>query len=223
MRKMLKKLAALAISAVFAASILIVPSFAAGTSVGTVKVSTSLNVRSTSSTSGSIIGRLYNGELVTIISTSNGWYKISWYGGTGWVSGSYLTLGNNYTSGTAAQNTVTAAAQRMIGVKYLYGGSSTSGMDCSGLTLYAYKQAGVTLPHSSSQQALMGTYVSRSSLQPGDLVFFSTSGSGINHVGIYLGGGNFVSAQSGLGRVAVASLSNSYWSSVYVTARRILS
>lgn len=191
----------------------------------TVKVSGSLNLRQSASTSSAVIGSLYAGQLVTITDTSAGWFKVSYYGGSGWISGNYLTLGNDYLSGSSKVFAATDTAQRMIGVPYLYGGTGVSGIDCSGLTKYAYAKAGFTLPHSASQQATLGTAVSRDSLKAGDLVFFDTSGghSTVTHVGLYLGGGKFVSAQSGSSpRVTLASLDNSYWSSRYLSARRIL-
>jgi Cell wall-associated hydrolases (invasion-associated proteins) len=188
---------------------------------GTVKVSTYLNVRSSPSTSASIVGKLYNGTKVTIVDSSNGWYKISFNGSTAWISGSYVTL----SSAAGRIQTVISTANSVLGVKYVYGGASPStGFDCSGLVLYAFSKAGVTLPHNASMQSTLGVPVSRASLQPGDVIFFSTDGSGsINHNGIYIGNGSFINAQSGAGDVQVASLSVSYWSSKYITARRYIS
>jgi len=190
-----------------------------------VKVNTSLNVRQYGSTSAPIIGRLYNGLELTVQSTANGWAKISYYGGTGYVSTQYLSYGDVYASSNSKIQTVVDAAKRVIGVKYVYGGASVSGFDCSGLLVYSFKKAGVTLPHSSSQQAAKGTYVARANLRPGDAVFFDTDGgkNNITHVGIYIGGGNFIHAQTGsVRRITITSLNNSYWSSVYMTARRYI-
>lgn len=183
---------------------------------GTVVVSGSLNVRSAGNTGAPIIGTLKNGAQVTIFETSNGWNKISYNGGTGWVSSQYISTTNR-------AQTVVAAAKSQLGVRYIFGGASSSGFDCSGLTMYAYGKVGISLPHSAAQQAGLGWAVSRSALQPGDMVFFATgSDRTITHVGIYTGNGMFISAQSGAGSVKEASLSNSYWSSAYVTARRLM-
>lgn len=191
------------------------------TGAGTINVGTYLNVRSSPSTSASIVGKLYNGTKITIVDSTSGWYKISFNGSTAWISSSYVAIPS-----TASRiQTVINTANNVLGVKYTYGGTTPdTGFDCSGLVLYAFSKAGVTLPHSSSMQATLGAPVSRANLQPGDVIFFSTDGSGnINHNGIYIGNGNFINAQSGAGDVRVASLSVSYWSTKYITARRYIS
>ncbi|HOP11999.1 MAG TPA: SH3 domain-containing protein [Oscillospiraceae bacterium] len=190
------------------------------TQTGTVNVSSTsyLNVRSAASTQATIVGKLSKGEQVTILGESDGWYQISYNGEIAWVYGQYISV-----SSDLAQ-IVVDAANSAIGVTYVFAGATMSGMDCSGLVVYSYAKAGITLPHSSAQQATYGVAVSEANLQPGDLVFFDTDGglNNINHVGIYIGDNNFISAQSGAGIVKVASLSNSYWSARYMTARRII-
>lgn len=190
---------------------------------GTVSVGTALNVRQSYSTSAAVLGKLYSGSSVTVLDSYSGFYKILYNGNYGWVSSQYIK--NVKTGGitNAAAKTAVLTAESVLGTPYVYGGASASGFDCSGLVQYAYAKAGVSLPHSSTQQALKGSYVAKSNLQPGDLVFFDTDGglNAINHDGIYIGNGLFVNAQSGLGRVAIANLSNSYWSGVFMTARRI--
>jgi peptidoglycan endopeptidase LytE len=109
-------------------------------------------------------------------------------------------------------------AYRFIGVPYKWGGSTPSGFDCSGFIQYVYRAHGVTLPRTSSQMHSLGTRVS--SPQIGDLVFFTTYAPGPSHVGIYVGGGKFISATSSDG-VVVANMDSSYWSDRYLGARRL--
>ena len=104
-------------------------------------------------------------------------------------------------SGRAAAAVNYALAQ--VGDAYVYGAAGPSAFDCSGLTMMAWAQAGVGLPHSSSAQMGSGTPVSSSSLQPGDLVFYY---SPVSHVGIYIGGGRIVHAANPSSGVQVAGV-----------------
>jgi peptidoglycan DL-endopeptidase CwlO len=113
-------------------------------------------------------------------------------------------------------SSVVAIAEQYLGVPYRWGGASPSGFDCSGLVMYVFAQVGVSLPHSSYAQYGMGSPVSRDQLQPGDLVFFD----GLGHVGIYVGGGQFIHAPHTGDVVRISSLSG-WYSSSYVGARRI--
>ena len=127
-------------------------------------------------------------------------------------------------SGTTSGNSVVSYAKQYLGCKYVSGGSSpTTGFDCSGFTSYVYKHFGISISRSSGAQASNGTAVSKSNLQAGDLVIFNNrSNTAIGHVGIYIGGNIFIhSGNSGTG-VITTSLSDSYYSSRYVTGRRII-
>lgn len=127
-------------------------------------------------------------------------------------SGSSNTVSTSSSAEKApATGNVVSAAQSLTGVGYSYGGSTTSGFDCSGFTQYAMRQVGKSLPRSAAAQFGASQRLSRSEAKPGDLIFFNQSGS-IDHVGIYLGGGKFIGAQSSTG-VAVASFTSGYWSS----------
>ena len=108
---------------------------------------------------------------------------------------------------------VVGIAMRYLGVPYVWGGASPSGFDCSGLTMCVYAQVGVSLPHSSYAQYGMGVAVPQSDLQPGDLVFFY----GLGHVGIYIGGGQYIHAPHTGDVVKISTLGSGY-----VGARRIL-
>jgi cell wall-associated NlpC family hydrolase len=113
-------------------------------------------------------------------------------------------------------SSVVSIAERYLGVPYRWGGASPSGFDCSGLVMYVYAQVGVSLPHSSYAQYGMGSPVSRSDLQPGDLVFFD----GLGHVGIYVGGNSFIHAPHTGDVVKISSISG-WYASTYVGARRL--
>ena len=110
-------------------------------------------------------------------------------------------------------------AHKFINDPYVWGGMSPSGFDCSGFTKYVFNHFDMALPRTASGQTTLGSYVKESNLQSGDLVFFDTDGSGISHVGIYIGNGQFISAASV--NVCISSLSTGYWASTYVTARHI--
>jgi cell wall-associated NlpC family hydrolase len=111
---------------------------------------------------------------------------------------------------------VVGIAMGYLGVPYRWGGASPSGFDCSGFVMYVFAQIGVSLPHSSYAQMGVGTPVSIGQLQPGDLVFFS----GASHVGIYIGGGQFIHSPHTGDVVKISSLSG-YYSSAWTGGRRI--
>ena len=202
-----------------------------------VNSSSGLNVRKGPSTSYNKITTLANGTKVTVTSTNDGWSKITTGSTTGYVDSSYLTSkaptsssSSSNTSSSASSSTlankVISYAKTLLGKPYVWGAQGPSGFDCSGFTYYVFKNSvGKTLPRTSYLQSGYGTYVSKSNLKPGDLIFFDTVGvnnGGVTHVGIYIGDGQFIHAASGQGKVVINNLNNSYYVSAYVNARRVL-
>jgi len=120
-----------------------------------------------------------------------------------------------------ASSSLLATASSMMGTRYRWGGTSRSGVDCSGFTTVTFKKHGVSLPRTSIAQSKTGKAVSKDNLKAGDLVFFKTRGNRVSHVGIYQGNGKFIHASSGKGRVTVNSLNDGYYANRYAGARRV--
>ena len=190
-------------------------------SAASVKCSSTVNFRSAASTSSTILGELKNGTAVTVLSTSNGWSKVSYAGKTGYIKQDYLVTASSGTainpSNTAASVSISAKRQsvlnyaaQFLGVPYVYGGSTPSGFDCSGFTSYVFKNTVSSIPRVAQAQYDATTRVSRDDLLPGDLVFFGSSTSSISHVGIYVGSNQFIHAPSTGDVVKYSSLTGSY-------------
>jgi len=124
-------------------------------------------------------------------------------------------------SGDSLGDDVVKRAAGYLGVPYRTGGTTSRGVDCSGLAYAVYGSIGIRLPRTSDDQARAGEPVDRSSLEPGDLVFFG-SGHNVSHVGIYAGDGNFIHASTRARSVRFDRLDNKYFRKRYITARRVL-
>jgi cell wall-associated NlpC family hydrolase len=116
--------------------------------------------------------------------------------------------------------TALLAAESRIGSPYRYGGAGPDAFDCSGLVAYAYKQAGIKLPRTSSQQYAIARPVPRRDLRPGDLVFFRLAGREVSHVGIYAGDDQFVHAPQSGGKVRMERLDEEWFRERYAGAGR---
>ena len=121
-------------------------------------------------------------------------------------------------SGGAVSPNLIDYALSLQGIPYKFGGTTTAGFDCSGFTGYVFAKYGIKLPRTSFDQYTIGTKVNISNLQPGDLVFFTTYAKGASHVGISLGGGNFVHAS--VNGVKISSLTG-YYAERFLGGRRV--
>ena len=182
----------------------------------------SLNVRSGPGTNYDKCGKVYAGKTVEILETLDGWYRIA----EGYVSADYIRIvdaSEAASSEVAAQ--VVETALSFLGYPYVYGGSTPKGFDCSGFTSYIYKQYGYSLNRTCSGQLDNGTPVAMSELQPGDLVIFkkyASSAGRASHVGIYIGGGEFIHASTSKVGVIISKLSDAYYTPGFVGGRRIV-
>lgn len=200
-----------------------------------------LNMRAEPSTSASIITRLTSGNVAKIIGINSGWLKVTYGSYTGYIHPDYVEVvsytaapSRNASSSAAATSSASATgirqeivdyAKTFLGVKYVYGGSSPAGFDCSGFTKYVFSHFNISLQRTSSAQySTSVTKISRSELQVGDLVFFSSSAgsSSVGHVGIYIGNNSFIHASSPGDVVKIDSMDSTYYSTHYVGSGTVL-
>ena len=168
-----------------------------------------LNFRSNASTSSPILTKLPNKTVLPIISYHNGWYQVVFGKTTGYVSGDYFRPGNNSsnhtndTSNSALRNQIVEYAKTFLGIYYQWGGNypegSSYGLDCSHFTYQVMKKFGLMNSYLvSADQANYVKKISRSELQPGDLIFYKSKSSGkVVHVTIYLGNNQIIGANGG--------------------------
>lgn len=203
-----------------------------------------VNIREKPNTDSGILGSYSEGTVMTVIGINTGWYKVKHDGKTGYIrsdlmdiisghrsaaSSSSSSSSNKSSYSTAPQANPTLAQQivdlalSFVGTKYVYGGSSPSGFDCSGLVTYVLKEHGISVTRTASGQYRdNGVRIAKADLEPGDLVFFSSNGKGVTHVGIYIGDDEFVHAsRPGIG-VVISRLDSAYYLRVWYGAKRIV-
>lgn len=182
-----------------------------------------VNVRSGASTESEVLATVDTDTIVTVNGLVDGWYDVTCkYGTEGYIRSDFLDLTES--SSSSSGSAIVDTAKSYLGVRYVYGGASPSGFDCSGFTMYVYQQHGYSLPHSATSQwqSGLGTKVwSIGALQPGDLVFFNdpsrNAGKACSHAGIYIGDGQFIhSSSSSSGGVIVSSLTSGYYYNYFV-------
>lgn len=172
---------------------------------------TNVNFRSSASidTTGNIIKKLNSGDQVTILGTQGDWHYVQTADGTkGYLYKTFVSVGTLTTAETSSElrQQVVQYAKQYLGLRYVYGGNSlVSGTDCSGFTQQIFKNFGIALNRPSASQSMNGVSVSINALQPGDLIFYGY-GSGISHVGIYIGGSQIIHNTTSGGGVMISNM-----------------
>ncbi len=187
-----------------------------------------VRMRKGPATTYGIITSLNKGASVSITGKTGNWYQIKYNGNVGYMSADYISIGeapavsDSYELGKQ----IADYTMQFEGYRYVYGGSSpSSGFDCSGLMYYVYGQFGYSIQRRASlQYAYNGVHVSKSELQPGDMIFFAGDGAayGVTHVGMYIGDGKFIHASTSNTGVIVSDLNSTYYTRVYYGAKRVV-
>ena len=186
-----------------------------------------VRMRAAAGTDSEIVRVTTYGESVEILGVDGEWYKVSAGGRTGYIRGDYVSFTEPDPSQAPAAGSIgeqiVAFAEQLLGTPYVWAGSSPSGFDCSGFVSYVFKNFGYTVNRTAASMYTNGVAVDKSELRIGDAVFFASSSESIGHVGIYIGDGEFIHSSSGCGYVTISGLDESYYSRMYVGARRIAS
>ena len=184
-----------------------------------------VNVRADASTDAEILASVDTGTIVTINGLVDGWYDVTCqYGTEGYIRSDFLDLTKESTTSASSGSGIVDTAMQHLGTRYVYGGASPKGFDCSGFTMYVYSQHSYSLPHTATgqwQSGLGSRVYSIGELQPGDLVFFNdpsrNAGKACSHAGSYVGGGQFIhSSSSRSNGVIISDLTSGYYNTYFV-------
>lgn len=192
-----------------------------------------LNLRQNSTTKSKVLTFLKKGDSVDIIAKRGRWYNVSSNGIQGWVYGRYVSIpravpvaqnvailtsrGDN----TTQTSDIAEYAKQLLGSRYVYGGTTPKGFDCSGFVMHVYSKFGIELNRTVQGIYSQGSKVAKANLKPGDVIFFDTNRDGIvNHMGIYAGNGEVIHASSTKRRISIEALSMPYYQRTYVAAKR---
>ena len=196
-----------------------------------------LNVRSGAGTGYGIVGTTRYGSQLPVVSYASGWYQVQFGGGTGYISGDYVTIADEGSiSNPLVKETplidcaysgedIAEKAKEYIGVPYVWGGFTPMGFDCSGLVQYVYRMFGISIERTTYYQVHQGQIVDRNNLRAGDLIFFTTNDedpNDISHVGMYIGNDMFIQAPKPGDTVRISNLNSAYYTSRYYVAKRII-
>lgn len=189
-----------------------------------------LNVRTGPDTDYDRVAVLVDGTVVEITGEEDGWYSIVTYAGTeGYVSAQYMEDAEKPDTWDIDPDDlglqIVEYAKTLLGKKYVFGATGPNAFDCSGFTYYVYQHFGYALNRGGTGQLSNGVSVEKSELQPGDLVFFNDRKNPkypMSHVGIYVGGGQFIHASTNGYKVIISDLTTGSYARKYVYARRII-
>jgi len=180
---------------------------------------------------GMPISQAYINSTVTVVSSFENWYGIMYGDALAFIEKSYLSIPYfvelqtaRIPSATTLGQEIVEFAKQYIGARYVWGGTTPAGFDCSGFMTYVLRNFGISVNRSSRDMVRNGVHVYRSDIQPADLVFFAASpgGSRITHVGMYIGGGQFIHASTWNTGVRISDFNSAYHRPRFVAARRVI-
>ena len=206
--------------------------YASGTTYAIINSDDGLNLRTGPSLDSDVIFALPDGAAVDVVDSWPVWTKVNCNGTVGFMKTEFVDLHTGQKPKQIMDNglasNVISYGKQFLGTPYVWGGTNLNrGVDCSGFVYSVYNHFGVHLDRTSASMGTDGSRVSKSDLQPGDLVLFDTTGVNdghISHVGIYIGNGQFMHSSSSKKTwgVTISSLSEAYYQRTYVTARRVI-
>ncbi len=189
-------------------------------------ISAKADIESVPSSKGRTYYTCSKDTYIAIVGENSAWYGVLMSNGsTGWIAKKSVSLLDYQVVGTqtassASGSQVVNTAIKYLGIPYVWGGYSFSGLDCSGFVKAVFASHGVSLPRVARDQANVGTAVSFSQLQAGDRLYFCCKGGAVDHAGIYMGNGMFIHSSSSRGGVGIDNLLGSRYTNWLVAARR---
>lgn len=191
--------------------------------------STGLNLRQQPSQDSPVLVTLSSGAALDVVEIGEQWHKVSYNDTTGYVNAEFVSINKGIKPENSKGTQIIEYAKQFLGTPYVWSGTNLkSGVDCSGFTYAVMRDNGININRSSRDQIKNGVNVSKDSLKIGDLVFFDTTNATnkgyISHVGIYMGGGQFIHSSSSKKSycVTISSLSEDYYIKRYVGATRVI-
>lgn len=191
-----------------------------------VVISAKADIKSSPSSKGYTYYTCPKDTYIAILGDNHDWYGVLMSNGsTGWIAKKSVSLldyqvVSKQSPSSVAGSQIVNTALKYLGIPYVWGGYSFSGLDCSGFVKAVFASHGINLPRVARDQANSGAAVPFGQLQAGDRLYFACKGSAIDHAGIYMGNGMFVHSSSSRGGVGIDNLFSSHYTNWLVTARR---